>query len=288
MGISQEFDLTAVFAARRAEFGDARMDSESSVEADSISQDTSDDTQSQNGTGSDGVNPSWQEILNVLPDSLHGTVMPALEKWDRNYQSGIQRVQSQYEPYQPLLDAGYDPETIQYGLSVLAKLEEDPRAIYDALAEAHGFAVDQGQSETEIDDDVYEGGALPDDPRIQRAEEMSEAVAQWVLEQHEMQQNAEEDANLDQEMTNLAEKHGEYDENYVMGLMLTGVNAEDAVMQYHQLVQNIASKPRANDSAPVIMGSGGGLPSGAVKVSELTEDNRQKLVADMLRQAAQT
>ena len=117
---------------------------------------------------------------------------------------------------------------------------------------------------------------------------MSQAVAEYVLQQHDEQQEALADDELDAEMAALAEKHGEYDENYVMGLMLTGVPADEAVQQYHSMVEQIRSTPRPSDSAPVVMGSGGGLPSGAVNVSALDETSRQKLVADILRQAAQS
>src|SRR5678815_523547 len=78
---------------------------------------------------STGGNPAWQDILNVLPDSLHSTVKPALEKWDQGVQQRFQTVHSQYEPFKPFLDSGVDPQNINYALAILDKIENDPRSI---------------------------------------------------------------------------------------------------------------------------------------------------------------
>jgi hypothetical protein len=237
-----------------------------------------------------GVNPAWTEILNSLPDSLHSQVMPTLKKWDENYQQGIQKVHSQYEPYKAILDAGYDPQTLQYSLAVLQKLEEDPRAIYDALAEQNGWAVEQGQTESE-DDEVYEPGEVLD-PRITRAEQLSEAVAEYVMSQHQQQEEDEEDAALDAEINTLREKHGlpedQIIDRFVMGLMLGGMSAEDAFQAYVDTQSSIATRPRAGDKAPIILGSGGGVPSSQITSDQIKNPQQRKaLVAQMIAQAAQ-
>lgn len=240
-----------------------------------------------NGGGeSTGGNPAWSEILGVLPDSLHPVVQPALEKWDRNYQNGIQKVHSDYAPWKQLTDAGYDPQTVQYALQVIDRLENDPRSIYDALAEHNGWA-EQGQ--TDSDDESYDPSAEVD-PRLLRAEQMSEAVAEYVMSQHQQQQQAQEDAALDAEISGLVEKHGLQDdpniEKFALGMMLSGATAEQAFQAYIDMVGSVATRPRANDSAPVVLGSGGGVPSGQISREQLRDPKARKgLVQQLLHQA---
>lgn len=263
--------------------------SENSVEAP-VGEVSQGETQQESGTGNSG-NPAWSEILATIPDSLHNVVRPALEKWDRNYESGIQKVHSEYEPWKPLREAGYEPQTVQYALGLLNELENNPRAIYDALAEHNGWAAEQGQTDlAETEEDEYTADT-PDDPRIARAEELSEAVASYIMEQHQQQEAAQEDAALDAEIAELKEKHGiaEDDsaaERFVMGIMLAGASAEEAFDEYVKMQNAVATRPRANDGAPAILGSGGGVPSSQIPVSELSNPkNRRALVAQMLQQA---
>lgn len=247
--------------------------------------------QGQEDSGTSG-NPAWNEILQSLPDSLHSVVRPALEKWDRNYESSIQKVHSQYEPYKPLIENGYDPQTLEYALQVLNTIESDPRKIYDALAEHNGWAVEQGQTDSEENDEVYDP-ETPVDPRVERAEQLSEAVAQYIMDQHEQQEATQQDEALDQQITSLKQQHGiaEDDtqaERFVMGLMLAGTSAEQAFDEYDSLVQQTATRARPNDSAPSILGSGGGVPSSQIPVSQLRDANARKaLVAQMLSQQDQ-
>lgn len=250
-------------------------------------------SQGSQGTGTnEGGNPAWNEILGVLPDSLHSTVRPALEKWDTNYREGISKVQSQYEPYKEILDSGIEPQNLQYALALLDKIENDPRAIYDALAEHNGWAENggQGQPNSEIDPNEYDPENLPEDPRLLRAEQLAEAVAEYTMQQHQQQTEAEEDAALEQHISSLKEQHG-IDENdetvdeFVMGLMLAGVPAEKAFEKYTALTQTVSTRPRANDSAPVVLG-GGGVPSTAIPRDQIRDPKaRRALVAQMLEQA---
>lgn len=238
-------------------------------------------------------NPAWQEILGTLPDSLHSTVRPALEKWDTNYQQGIQKVHSQYEPYKEFIDAGFEPQTIQYALAILDKMENEPRTIYDSLGEHYGYAGGQGQPESDDADDDYDADS-PVDPRLERAEKMSEAVAEYVMQQHQQQQDAQEDAELDREINSLRTKHGIDAEDtvadkFVMGLMLAGASPEEAFNEYVGMQTQLATRARPNDSAPTVMGSGGGVPTTQIPVSELRDGKaRRALVAQMIQQANQS
>jgi hypothetical protein len=290
--VEDNFDLEAVFEARRAEFGNMRMDSENA--GTEGGQGPTDTAPTNVGGEADsqqeptGQNPAWNEILGVLPTSLHSQILPALQKWDQNYQQGISKVHSQYEPYKPIIEAGYEPENIGYAMQVLQILNEDPRQIYDALAEQNGWAVEQGQQlET---DENYDGEVQPD-PRLLRAEQMSEAVAEYVLQQHQEQQQAQEDAALDAEINGLKEKHGlandTYVDQFVLAQMLAGTDANAAFEEYNKFRANLLQTPRAATSAPVVMGAGSGLPSSQITSEQLKDKGSRKNIVQQMLAAAQ-
>lgn len=235
-----------------------------------------------------GGNPAWNEILSSLPDSLHSTVRPALEKWDNNYKSGIDKVHSEYEPYKQFKDNGYDAQTLNYALALMDKIDSDPRSIYDALAEHNGWT-EQGLNDPEADENYDPSEET--DPRLLRAEQMSEAVAEYVMQQHQQQEAAQEDAALDSEINSLRAQHNiaEDDENanqFVLGLMLAGASANEAFDKYIGMTGQIATRPRANDNAPVVMGAGSGLPSSQIPASQLRDPkSRKALLVQMLANA---
>jgi hypothetical protein len=282
--MSENFDLTAVFENNRALFGNTRMEGEEAAADGETSQGTESSAPVGNAGGeSTGVNPAWNEILSVLPDSLHPVVKPALEKWDTNYNNGIQKVHSEYEPYKAFKDGGYDPQTIQYALAILDKIENDPKSIYDALAEHNGWA-EQGQNDSENPEYEPEGEV---DPRILRAEQLAEAVAEYTMTQHQQQQEAAEDEALDAEIAGLLEENklteDPHVERFMLGLMLAGASAQDAMKEYLALTSEVATRPRANSTAPVVMGSGGGVPSGQISREQLRDKTtRKSLVAQMV------
>lgn len=288
--LEDTFDIEAVFAARRAEFGNMRMDDSEPAGTESGGEESAPVGDSVQGE-STGGNPAWQDILNVIPDSLHSTIRPALEKWDKGVQDRFQTVHSQYEPFKPFLESGIDPQNINYALAILDKIENDPRSIYDALAEYNGWAEQQGQSESEFDAENYDPENPPDDPRLLRAEQLAEAVAEYTMQQHEQQEAAREDAALDEHISSLKEQHGIAEDDsiadrFVLGLMLAGATAEDAFNEYVNMQSTVATRPRPNDSAPVVLGSGGGIPSANIDRQQLRDPKvRRALVAQMLEQS---
>ena len=286
--LEDTFDINAIFENNRALFGDTRMDSEMVPEGGGESAPVGNDSAQGESTGG---NPAWQDILNVLPDSLHSTVRPALEKWDQGVQQRFQTVHSQYEPFKPFLESGIDPQNINYALAILDKIENDPRSIYDALAEHNGWAEQQGQPESEIDSNEYDPENIPDDPRLLRAEQLAEAVAEYTMQQHQEQLAAQEDAALDAHISDLKAQHeiaedDQVADRFVLGLMLAGASAEDAFNEYVNMQSTVATRPRANDSAPTVLGNSGGVPSTAIPRDQIRDPKaRRALVAQMLEQS---
>lgn len=225
----------------------------------------------------------YAEHLESLPESVRPLVEPIFKKWDADVTQRFQQVHSQYEPYKAWepIASEYDPDTVQQAIQLAQVLNEDPRRVYDALAENFGYASEQGHADPDAEDDSeFDGPVI--DPRLQTVEEMTNAMAEIMLSQQRIQQEAQEDAELDAYLNDLKSKHGDYDEEYVLAHMHMGFSGEEAIAKYQQL---IGQARQTAPVAPAILGSGGGLPSNAIDPAQLSTKDTKALVAQFLAQA---
>lgn len=237
-----------------------------------------------------GENPAWQELYGVLPESLRPVVAPVLQKWEQGTQQQFQQYAEQmraFEPYQELIDAGVPADRIEQALAVAQLIDQDPRGF---LSQMQTFFPDEEQSQQrQQSDDGYTFEEQPfelnNDPQFRQIQEQQDLIAQVLTAQLENERAQEEDQLLDQELTRLQEEYGEFDENYVFGLALNGVELEDAVKRYFDLVQNIRSTPRADNGLPSIISPGGGMPSERFDPAEMTNEQRKQYVLNYLAQA---
>jgi hypothetical protein len=248
------------------------------------------DTGTENDTGG---NPAWNDLLSQIPDNLHHLVTPHLQKWDQGVQqrfSQLQKEQSGYAPYKDFVEQGVDPQAIQQALAVMSMINDKPDQFYNEMQTYYKDdprfqqqSSDQGQQEPEVD----LGGEPPkfnieDDPRFQQMQQQQEIIANFLGNQVTEQQNAQEDAALDQEMKALETKHGAYDEDYVLGLAQAGVPLEDAVLRYQGLVGKVRNAPTPGSNFPPVVTPGGGVPSTAIDPAGLTNKETRELIASFL------
>lgn len=244
------------------------------------------------GNESQTGNDLYAPYLAKFPDSLHGIAREVFSEWDGNVTKRIQKVHDEYAPYKPLIEA-YEPDALQQAVQLTESLEADPQAFYNALAGAYGFEAQQAAQEIldeEPDDTQYDEGAV--DPRLLQQEQLLTSVAEYIIQEREQREAAErkqlEDQLYEQTMADLKAKHGEFDVAYVNSLLAQGIDPEAAVQHFKSTVEQWASKQNAPArQAPIVMGSGGGVPAGIADVKSLTAEQRQDLVAEMLRQAQQ-
>lgn len=241
-----------------------------------------------------GLNPAWNDLLGVVPSQLHSQVTPHLEKWDRNYQESIGKVHSQYEPYKPYLDNQIAPEQINYALQLVQAIESRPAEVIQALQQFAGLEdTTQGQGQQnqtgqqgQVDDETE----VPDfvnHPEFQKINEMVNAMAQILVQQNMSQQQSQEDQQLAEELDQLHETHGDFDEEWVLTRALNNPEAslEDHVKAYHQFETSIVEKVRK--PGPRVMGAGGAAPDNQVDVNKLDGAGRRSLIAQMLQASAQ-
>lgn len=240
------------------------------------------------GPEQQGMNPAWNDLLNQVPQELHEKIAPTLKQWDQNFQNQVQKVQSEYEPWKDITK-NYDPETASFGLNLLSALETNPREVYDRIGQFYKFAeeqqaastsTDQGQ-ETDTGEDPYGYGS-----KLKQLEEHNELIARTLLEKQQAEQQAQEDAALEQELTSLQEKYkqnGPFDQFFVLArAQANGGDIEKGVQEFYQWrdqqMQSYVPKP-------LIMGTGGGLPLQNTDVTKMGNKDVKNLMVEILETA---
>lgn len=236
-----------------------------------------------------GPNPAWESVLSKLPEEFHPLVTPEFQKWDTEAQKRIENVNSQFEAYKPFLEHGISPDELGQGLQLMQRINENPQAVYQALGEAFGLTANEVQDAIEGEGEEEEEPQNFQDPRVDQLQQGVELIAQNILEQNRVKLEAEADAELDRNLTELKTKHGEFDEQYVLSLVASNpdLSLDQAHAAYQQLTQRILQQnPRP--FAPNVMGNSGGgtgLPSQAIDPVKLDGKSRRDLVAQMLAAA---
>lgn len=240
------------------------------------------------------INPAWNGLLSRVPQGLHGQILPELQQWDKNYNQGIQKVHSQYAAYKPFLDQNIDPNALNEGYLIRQALENDPLAVVQAMIQHYQLQLptEQGQQqpgeqESDEDEALYD---VTQDPEFQRMKQMVELMGQHTLMTQQQQQEAQADAALDTLITQAQQKHGEFDEDWVLQkLYFSGVDEpteqdlDAAIDAYKEHVSSIVQNYRSpSQNAPVIMGGGGGLPSQQTPVGQMTGKDRRALIVQTL------
>jgi hypothetical protein len=234
-------------------------------------------------------NPAWQPILDALPTSLHSQVTPVLQEWDKGVQQRFNAIHEEYAPYKPLKEQGADPETINYALNLVNALNENPEQVWKSMGEYYNLTpAEQAQVKAEQDNQPdWMDNEEYVDPRIAKLEEGVQVMAKVLAEEQQAKAQAAEDARLNQELGDLKEKYGEYDENYVLGRMLNGDSAEDAIKGYQAITEKILAEHNRPAAPKVLGGGGGGVANTSINPAKLSESERRQLAVEMLAKAKQ-
>lgn len=239
-------------------------------------------------TGTPSINPAWSDLLGVVPSQLHSQVTPHLTKWDQNFQSKINEVHSQYEPWKKYQDGGVSPDDVDYALGLLNALSENPTEVIKALQEWVGAEnpEQQGQFNQTQPQQITPGEDDPilSHPKFKEMEQAVNTMAQIILSQRESEQQAAADAELETDLESLREQYGEFDEELVLALASQGDNFDFAALE--NAVKTVQDKTKVvRQPGPPVLGAGAAIPAEVPKPQNDAE--RRQLVANMLRQATQ-
>lgn len=245
------------------------------------------------GDNAPGPNPAWNDVLSIIPEQYHAAITPHFTKWDQSAQQRIEQANSQvqaYEGFKPFIEHGIDPQELENGLRLMYEINNDPAKVYNALSQAYGLGNDpgnEGEGEGEGEGDGTQ--QQYQDPRYDTLSQNLELVNQIILQDHEAKEAAKADAALDAELNSLREKHGDFDERYVLAMMQNGMSGEDAAASFQEFRNGLLqSNPRP--FAPNVMGGsqgGSGYPSQQIDPTKLSGKETRGLVEQMLRAAAQ-
>lgn len=245
------------------------------------------DATAQLGGETPGPNPAWNDVLGVLPEQFHSVVTPHFQKWDQAAQSRIEAANArvaEFEPYAAFAQHGIEPSEIENGLRLMYEINNDPKRVWEALAQTYGLGANSDNS-----GQGNEGDGAPDpsnfqDPRFDQLQQGIELVSQVVLREQQAKANAEADMALDTELNQLREKHGDYNERFVLAMMQNGMTGEQAVQEW-QSIRNDTLQNNPRPFAPNVMGNSGGgsgYPSQAIDPTKLSGKETRNLVAEML------
>jgi len=234
------------------------------------------------------VNPAWSEILSAVPEEYHQALTPHLTSWDKGVNDRFQKIHDEYQDFKPYKEKGLGRDELDFAVNLAERIENEPLEIYQALEsylrnegmlEALSQGEDTGTSQT-VDEpnDVYAR-------RISELETGFNTVAEAYLLEQQMKADAEQDALLESEISDLQDKYGDFDEEFVFAKAMNGMDLEDAVKSYFQFVDDIVTK-KVRPAPKVISPSGSTFQGPAtVDPRKWNEDQRIAAIAEYLERS---
>jgi hypothetical protein len=244
----------------------------------------------------------WQVILDALPESLIPTVTPAIEQYHQSQVSKYKELEQKYEPWK---DLGFDPDEARQMQAFAQQFDADPLGVYEAL-EKHLLDAGLLEEAQQVADEAQAaqqaaGTTTPepdedDDPRFaalnQQLAVMAQGMQQLIDQQQQQYASAQEQEDqqvLETYLGELQSRHGELDMDYVTNLLAQGIDGDVAAKRWREKVEGIqADTTKPGDTAPVVMGGGGSLPSNRIPdVKNLSRGQLNDLVVQRLQADAQ-
>lgn len=247
-------------------------------------------------------NPAWSDFLSGFPASMHDQIKPHLSKWDEGVNQRINQVHSEWADFKPYKEAGISREVLDQAYGIYQAINDNPQEVYRILGESYGLNVqpqvnsnpapnEQGQVNPQVQNqptgDEYElgqGGQF--NPEVARLQAMTENMAQILLAQEQQRQQQAEDAALDSELRQAREKFGNFDEDFVLRYLSSGMNMEQAVNAYNSMLNQVRSDSN-RPAAPTVISGSGPLPSQQINPAQMNGSDTRKLVANIFKAANQ-
>jgi hypothetical protein len=250
----------------------------------------------------DFSNPNAEPDVELHPDSLADGFLkdidpndrPIVEKYIKNWDGNVtKKFQSIHEQYAPYKDLG-DYEELVALANMGQQFNIDPIGTLNKIVNTYReLGIDMSQFDygdaAEAEEVEYEEAEQPWSPSKDDWEQMQQFVMQLgqhyvgsVRERELQNDKMEFDGFLD----TLHTEHGDFDNDWVTGKIANGVDPDEAVQQFQQMIESRVNS-RTGRPAPNLFG-GGGTP-GQVKdvdVKNLSPEQRRAYIAAKLTRAA--
>jgi hypothetical protein len=253
------------------------------VEDDYEEEDEEEDDKPQAG------HPAWRQILDSVPEEYHAALIPTLQQWDTGVSRRFQRIHDEYAPYKELGE--FEPDAIKEAMNVYNALNTDPGATWEAIGRVYGLSPQQ-VSQAASDDEDFDMDDLPAPirERLARLDEHDRTLgilSQQIQQQNQAAEMEAEDEALEEYLEDLREEYGEFDEDYVVGLIAAGVDGEEAIERFQQLLNAIANDIEIEEDGtqyPQVMSGSGAAPSSdGIDTTKMSNQDTQALIAEILR-----
>lgn len=246
-----------------------------------------------------GGHPAWNEILSRVPQSLHDSIRPTLEQWDKGVQEKLQQVHAQYDPYRQFTQM--PPEQLSAAVQLFQVLNTNPELVYRQLAETFGQQQQAGAQGQNADEELYDpyGQQQQEDPRIAQLAQQQEMIMRQMQAAQEAQVQQQANSWLDNkvnEISGVFKQRGiEPDMEYILGVataqMQRTPNADPdqvmaaAVQKYESFLSRAASARTGIAGAPQVIPPSGAVPSSNFDPTKLSGEDRRKVGAELIAQA---
>lgn len=253
-----------------------------------MSYNSQDDNQATSSNSGGQGNPAWNPLREHIPEDVWGNVQPILSDWDRGVQQRFETLHNEYRPYEQYAKNGVDPETIDYGLGIMEKLNTEDGAleVYKAL-EDHlrtSGLLDAGQ---EVEDVAPVSTDNPYAAQFEDLQNKFDMLAQYALSQREQEQLAlqqqEQDRLLEEELERAHAQYGDFDDREILMRLVASdgeLTIDEAVNDYMAFVENIRQRP----TPPRVLGSHGNFPAQEpVDPRKWSNEETTTNMADILR-----
>lgn len=263
---------------------------------------TQDPTQSPEATPEYKLSSYAQNYLNQVPEAERAALIRHIAQVDGDYQRGF----TQYAQQQAQLRRQYEelgsPEELRTATTLYQQFINDPASVGEFLVQ-NGYYTPAQQSQAlqqagltapQANQVVGQVGqqqpqvptqqGLPPEvtQRFERYEKALGGMFNQIQAQQEAAAQAQADAQLDSQLQGLAEKHGQFDLRYVLGIVqATHMPLEQAVLEYKNAVQAAVDSRKA-PPAPNVMGSSS-MPPMAKNPKEMNSDERVSAIAAAVR-----
>ena len=242
-------------------------------EVEEVEEDSTDEPESRN--------PAWDELLDVLPKSLHGMVKPVLDKW----QSGIDSEFEKIAPYRKFADADVNPQIIEASMDLARQVQSNPKAVYDELAQRYGWSAAQQMVEEASDNleeaeemDLFDDSESTSELKALKSE--LDALKSTITSQQQASEQEALSNQIEESLQSLGKEAGDFDQEAVVRrAMLLADDYPDADIAqliqagYEQYSGEVEKMRSSIKKAPrVAGGSANKSPAAPVKTLNTRED----------------
>jgi len=245
------------------------------------------------------LNPAWEPVLKDLPEYFHPKAKEHFRTWDDNYrklEAEKSSLADKYKPYEQYLEV--DPQTLQYGLGMLQRVQQDPLALYQALQD-HVRQLGLLKEEQQNPPDSQEPTDLGVDPKLQEFEkrqqqldERQQQIDAYIQQQVYEQQVSGYEKDIDTKVQEIIKKYGDKSVDvpdllqrmYVQTQRGNGnFDAEAAYQEQLETFKRLYAAQSQGRPAPNVLPTNGTIaPSSEVKPEDMNEDQRKAYFKHLL------